>query len=110
MGTMITSLDHLNPVRIQVPRLGRQRQILILPATAGADRVPGADARERPIPACTARPSAPADQDAVDYGPRPGDRRSAADLRLRLAEGVVVPFLPCRCSHVGAQCRIGVRE
>lgn len=32
-------LDYLNPVRVQTPRLGRQRQILTLPATAGTDRV-----------------------------------------------------------------------
>ena len=38
MGTMITFLDYLNPVRVQAPRLGRQRQVLTLPATAGADR------------------------------------------------------------------------
>jgi hypothetical protein len=36
--------------------------------------------------------------------------RSAADLRLRFAGGVVVPFLRCRWSHVGAQRRIGMRE
>lgn len=39
MGTMIISLDYLNPVPVQAPRLGRRRQILTLPATAGTDRV-----------------------------------------------------------------------
>ena len=33
-----------------------------------------------------------------------------ADLRLRFAGGVVVPFVRCRWSRVGAQLRIGVRE
>jgi hypothetical protein len=70
----------------------------------------GADARERPILACTARPSAPADQDAVRYGQRSGDRRSAADLRLRFAGGVLIPFLRCRWSHVGAKRRIRMRK
>src|SRR5690348_12768456 len=36
--------------------------------------------------------------------------RSGADFRLRFTGGVVVPFLWCRWSRVGAQLRIGVRE
>jgi len=34
---------------------------------------------------------------------------SAADLRLRFTEGVVVPFLPCRWSYVNTKRRIGMR-
>jgi hypothetical protein len=36
--------------------------------------------------------------------------RSAADLRLRFAGGVLVPYPRCRWPHVGAQRRIGMRE
>jgi len=36
--------------------------------------------------------------------------RSTANLRLRFAGGVAVPFLRCRCSHVGAKRRIGMHE
>ena len=73
-----------------------------------------------------------ADQDAVDYasarrwsetdtktGWSPRARaaaavrvsgRSAADFRLRFAGGVLVPFLRCRWSHVGAKRRVGMSE
>ena len=88
--------------------------------------------RERPRAGLHGQAQCAAVKDAVDYGQRPrrwsgtdikagwtlrperrraGCRgRSPADLRLRLAGGVLVPFLRCRWSHVGAKRRVGMCE
>src|SRR6266487_3647675 len=84
---------------------------------AGVNPV-GAVTHERPRTGVHGQAQCAADQDAVSYGQRPGDGqeliprraghsglsggrrsvsgRSAADVRLRFAGGVLVPFLPCR--------------
>jgi len=53
------------------------------PASAPAPVITltGADAASAPVPACAARPKCAADQDAVDYGQRPGDGQELISRR-----------------------------
>ena len=79
------------------------------PNIAGIYDIVQDDGRSHPTPRGGSLPRAPA-WTAGSLCVVQHFRGSGADLRLRFAGGVVVPFLRCRWSHVGAKLRVGVRE